>query len=152
MTGQTLGSPSTAAFAAVKRAANQTGVLNNTFTPITFDTLVEDSLGTQFDLAGNPTRLTCKQPGVYSIRASAAFAGNGTGTRTVYIRVNGTVYYGSSAYVPHATNIVKFSTMDHIRLALNDYVESVVYEDSGATLSLTAGEDSLGLSFVKVMD
>lgn len=90
------------------------------------------------DTVTNNGRLTCKTAGVYVITAVAEFAPNATGTRWLGIRLNGTTVIrwsiGPAGGADGAAPLVSVQ----YALAVNDYVEAVVWQSSGGALNVTA--------------
>lgn len=86
--------------------------------------------------SSNPTRLTCKTPGNYSVYGNVRFASNATGSRIVAIRKNGTDVY-ASARIPAVnggtTNIPIYTEID---LEAGDYVELTAWQNSGGPLNV----------------
>lgn len=122
-----------------------------TTTPIllAFDTEKFDT-DTIHDNVTNNSRLTCKTAGKYLITVSVNFAANSTGYREVSIRLNGT-----SDIAKHRSNaIVDASVIGATTvydLAVNDYVEVIVYQNSGGALNVNRLADySPDFSMVKV--
>jgi hypothetical protein len=92
---------------------------------------------TQHSTSVNNTRLTCLYAGIYRITAQASFAANATGFRQLSIRLNGTTYIGSQNNpTPSATNPSLLNATTEYALAVNDYVEMTVYQNSGAGLNI----------------
>lgn len=129
--------------ARVRNTANQS-INHNTTTALTFDTEVFDT-DAIFD-AGSPTRLTCKTAGKYLIMGHMVFAENATLGRYAEIRLNGAATYLCTTAIRANTGAgwttsVDVATIYH--LAVNDYVEFRVLQDSGGALnSLTANPQS----------
>lgn len=88
------------------------------------------------DVTTNNSRLTCKTAGKYLISGSVTFASNATGFREVYIRING----GVSIALVNSPAISGASTRLHVStlyaLSVGDYVELLVYQDSGGALDV----------------
>lgn len=117
--------------------ASQTGaqtISNATITALTWPSPTVDTY-TAWS-AGNPTRITPKYPGYYSITGSVAFAVNGSGARSVAIRKNGvaTDLFQTTAaasgfnQVNQVTGILLFN-------GSTDYVEIYVDQVSGGNLN-----------------
>lgn len=120
--------------ARVRRSTNQT-ISNATMTAISFDTERWDT-DTIWD-AGQPTRLTCKTAGAYLITGHVCWDNNTGGTyRLATIRLNGTTELARQAGVLSAYGEASVSTI--YKLAVNDYVELCVYQDSGGDRTLEA--------------
>jgi hypothetical protein len=89
----------------------------------------------------NPTRLTCKVAGVYSVSAAARFTGSAAGSRSIQILHNGVpvATAQADAFVNSPTII---STTTNVKLASGDYVELLVGQNSGSPLILEADSQS----------
>lgn len=116
----------------VYNTAAQT-IANTTVTALTFDSERFDT-DTIHSISADTSRLTCKTAGVYQIGFSGGFASNSTGYRSFRLRLNGGSYL--SSIFQNAVNgdvtFVNISTL--YELAVNDYVEIVVYQTSGGNL------------------
>lgn len=94
------------------------------------------------DNATNNSRLTCKTAGRYAIAASASFAANATGFRRLGIRLNGiTEIARTSAPSVGAADPTDLTVETEYELAVNDYVQMVVYQSSGGNLNVLASTD-----------
>jgi hypothetical protein len=135
-----LGNP---ARARIYHNANQS-IANSTVTALAFNSERNDT-NLIHDTSTNNSRLTCKTAGTYLIIFMAAFEANATGVRTFQIRLNGSTVIGDSramaitvASTASAQNVVSVYP-----LAVNDYVEAVVFQTSGGALNvLSAGNQS----------
>ena len=88
------------------------------------------------DNISNNSRLTATTAGKYLILAQATFAANGTGIRMVSIRLNGVTFlarFSMSAASSFRHLLIAVTFAD---LAATDYVEMLVYQNSGAALNL----------------
>lgn len=128
--------------ARVRWAAAAQSVNNGTFTALTFDTVRYDP----FVLwsAGSNTRFTVPTnfpAGVWLIGGHADFAANVTGKRYIGIRLNGATFLGGQEFLAGASNARKNHISTEYRLIPGDYVELVVWQDSGGALTVdtTAG-------------
>jgi len=131
----------TASFAATPQArvthsANQS-IANTTTTALAFDSEAFDTDAIH-DTATNNTRLTCKTAGRYLIYADVSWPSTGGGTiRQVGFRVNGSDQIGfQTGPVGGGTYEVQVSASTEYTLAANDYVECVVFQDSGGALNV----------------
>ncbi len=89
------------------------------------------------DTSTNNGRLTCKTAGKYLITANVEWAANSTGTRQCWIYLNNTTIIAidrRTAMTPPGTTTNNISTI--YDLALNDYVELIVFQTSGGNLNL----------------
>lgn len=121
---------------------NTTQAVNtSTHTALTFNSERYDT-DTVHDTSTNPTRLTCKTPGKYDIKGAVSFPDNATGVRMAYIRLNGTKILGVAEFMAVTTpSVATACTLaGSWDMALNDYVELVVWQNSGSTLTFTASD------------
>jgi hypothetical protein len=91
--------------------------------------------------ASNTSRLTCNTPGVYSIFANVLFDASGAGTvRIAQVRLNGTTLIGEMRLGPVSGGALGTSVAFNTpyKLAIGDYVELIVYQDSGGSLNVLA--------------
>ena len=91
-------------------------------------------------LTSNPSRLTCRTPGLYTMSGHLSFNPHATGYRQVGLRLNGSTFLAISA----AQNIgaganLNLSVATLYQLAVGDYVELYAWQNSGGTLTLLAG-------------
>jgi hypothetical protein len=89
--------------------------------------------------AGNPTRLTVPagQGGLYLVGGGVCFQNNGTGGRTVHLRVNGAGNLFRAGSTPGIATIhSEMSVCYPMILAAGDYVEVMVWQNSGVTLNV----------------
>lgn len=113
------------------------GVANATAAVVPFDLELYDTDGIH-DPAVNSSRLTCKTSGAYEVVGGVEWASNATGRRMVGIALNGV---NPPALGMDARNAVSGDTTCHtathqLRLAVNDYVELVVFQASTVSLNL----------------
>lgn len=117
-------------------------ISNATDTMLTFNLELFDN-DIMHDNSTNNSRITIKTAGLYLIQAQVAFTGNATGRRVLNLYKNGvrTDLRGSGAEHPGSisvtANVFGFSTI--LNLAVNDYIESGVYQTSGGALNATSG-------------
>lgn len=95
------------------------------------------SASTQHDTVTNSSRLTALFAGIYLVIGNVQWAANATGLRYASIRLNGTTIYGTQEMAGNATdNVQEVSSL--VPMAVNDYVELVVTQTSGAGLNVLA--------------
>lgn len=94
---------------------------------------------TQHDIATNNSRLTCRYAGIYQITANGQFAVAAGGTlRQLRLMLNNTTEVARGPNIaPHATNAISVTVSSLSKLAVNDYVETQGYQDSGAAILFT---------------
>ena len=118
--------------AKVKHSAAQS-IPDATATIPAFDTEEYDT-DTIHDVTTNNSRLTCKTAGKYLCILTSAWASNTTGRRTGDFRVNGTDIISGHSIAPAPTYPINVSATI-VDLAVNDYVEARVAQNSGAALN-----------------
>jgi len=124
-------------------------VASGTWTALTFNSELWDTDNIH-DTATNTGRLTAKTPGKYLIYATLRFEPDNTGVRRLHIYLNGRsiAQQSTDALVEGRTNL---AIATHYNLAANDYVELVVYQNSGRALPVeAAGDESLAFGMVKL--
>lgn len=142
------------AAASVYMSSNQS--INNTTTTTLnwnnerFDT-ESNAASTIHDNASNNSRLTCRTAGKYLITLNVDFAPNATGVRAIWIQLNG----GSSIAGQTGPGNATYNTFSASLLwdmAVNDYVEALVYQSSGGALNVQTGgaSSTTGYSMVRV--
>lgn len=111
-----------------------TNVADTTSVALTFDTEQYDS-DSMHSTVSNTGRITFNTAGVYAIGAQASFETNATGYRRIYIRSNGatTVAQGPDV-AAHAGDITPVAVEGRFKAAAGDYIEVLVYQNSGSTL------------------
>ncbi len=105
----------------------------NSSTALTFSN-ADYNVGGVWDLA-DPTRLTAKVAGRYSVTASISWANDPVGNRTLMIQVNGTttVMAVTTGSMPTET-APQQNCATTVRLMKGDYVRALVWQTSGDTL------------------
>lgn len=108
---------------------------NNIATALTFNSERWDTDGIHSTVT-NTGRMTCVTPALYAIFGHIQFAANATGIRSIFIRLNGTTIIGSQLNHQSSAAIAELSIATHYVLAVNDYVELMVYQNSGGSLNV----------------
>jgi hypothetical protein len=113
---------------------------NATFTALTFDSEDYDSGSAYHHPTVNTGRLTVPfgMGGIYIIIGQIAFTG-GAGVRGVQIRLNGTTIIASNFVNPVTGASTDLMVTTEYNLAVGDYVELLVYQDSGAAINVLRG-------------
>lgn len=115
---------------------------NATYTALTFDT-ESVNVGVAHSTVTNPTRFTAPSAGDYRIVGTCSFVANNTGQRIIKFQKNGTTDVpagGTATAAQSATYGAAIAAPTVIiTLALNDYIEALVYQDSGAALNVGNG-------------
>lgn len=113
---------------------------NDTATALTFNSERYDT-DSIHSTSSNTGRLTCVTAGKYHASCSIRFAAHATGSREVYIRLNGSTAIAdfriptTSGGVP----IIAFGT--DYDLAVDDYLEVMVRQNSGGSLNVDAASN-----------
>jgi hypothetical protein len=132
-------------------AAVQTGILTGVETPIPFPNELWDQYGgaasNMHDNVTNNTRLTCRYAGIYAVWSTLEFTTgqSAAGARWSTHRVNGTAstYQSITRFKPDATMQIPLPVYSQLQLAVNDYVETIVFQDSGGTQNLGAASATI---------
>lgn len=111
-------------------------VANNSWQALTFDTERWDTDDIH-STTTNTERLTCATAGTYLITGHISFAANVAGNRGAGIRLGGTTYIathlGLGGFAVNNTNI---TIVTMYQLAADEYVELMVYQNSGGALNV----------------
>lgn len=129
-------------------------IANTTGTSLAFNSERDDS-DTIHDTVTNNSRLTCRTAGKYLIHASAEFAVSAVGAvRALNLQLNGATLIATQYVTPIGGGLpTALSCSTAYRLAVNDYVEAAVYQDSGGALNVnSAGNYSPEFGMVRVGD
>jgi hypothetical protein len=111
---------------------------NSTLTVLTFNSERWDT-DTIHSTGSSTSRLTCKTAGRYLISVTVEWANNATGRRGVNLRLNGATVIAVNNETPLSTGATGMNTTTVYDLAVNDYVEVQVFQDSGGSLNINAG-------------
>lgn len=111
-----------------------------TLVPATFDTEAVDS-DAMHSTTTNISRLVCVTAGWFDAEGTAGLAANATGSRFIEFMLNGTteiarVEIGANASAGRGTSLV---TATKVFLNVGDYLELVVFQNSGGALSTAIG-------------
>jgi hypothetical protein len=113
-------------------------------TAVTLDTEDYDS-DNGHSTTTNSSRYTVQVAGIYLVMATASFPTNATGNRKLGINVNGTNVRGGVFQGPSmASNSWSACVCVEQAFVVGDYIEMVVWQTSGAPLSLNAGGGGFG--------
>lgn len=116
------------------------------FTALTFDTEDSDTFG-MHSTSADTSRVTIPSGdnGYYQIIGTAFFAANATGVRAGYIRKNGTTIIGPQLNYQNAGagEAVSVLVIAHANLVATDYVEFLVYQNSGGNLNAGSATEEL---------
>lgn len=124
--------------ARVYNSAN-VSITNDSFTALSFDTERFDT-DTIHSTVTNTNRLTATTAGKYIIVANVEVSAHATGQRFLRIRLNGTTVLcdsGSDANSQSGQTWRRTASAIY-EMAATDYVEMLIYQNSGGTLSATS--------------
>jgi len=125
---------------------------NNAWSPVSFESIYweeKPSWLASHWASGDPSKLTARAYGIYSINASIRFAANATGQRGVAIIKNGVSICTSYLQTTSAgTPQVHIAT--HWLMNVGDYIQVNVFQNSGAALNLEYLSNGINFSMVKV--
>lgn len=117
--------------------ADQT-INHATFTSLAFNSERWDSAALHSTLSNN-SRLTAVQAGIYLITGSVYFANSSTsGRREVYILLNNTTVIANQHYTAASSGSTNMVVTTAYQLAVGDYVELGVWQDSGGALAVSS--------------
>lgn len=86
--------------------------------------------------SSNTSRYAPQTAGVWDLNAAVPFAANATGKREAAFRVNGTTTHHAAAIPAAVASRMCLNLSGKIPLTVGDYVEVVVFQDSGGNLNL----------------
>ena len=125
---------------AVLRQVTDQAVPNGAWTAVLWDTVDEDT-HTAWSSA-NPSRYTAQAPGWYEVDARADHAAGTTAFRAIALQINGnnnTADRLGKVQVPPVSGVdTSLTTSTCLYLAAGDYLETIVYQFSGAASSLAS--------------
>src|SRR5581483_11860377 len=102
-------------------------------TALTFDTARTNSGGW---ISTDSSKFTVTTPGMYAVFATASFAANGTGQRTLQIKVNGSTTVASSRVEAAKSGVTDVTVGTIYELDTDDYVEIYATQNSGGNLDV----------------
>lgn len=126
------------------RAYNSAAIAipNTTVTAVTLNSeRWDDAANPMHSTSANTSRLTCFIPGLYVIDGHNQWAAAAGGVqRYSALRLNGATVIAEQVKANSATLLMQTSVSTQYRLAATDYVELVVYQDSGGNLNVQSPE------------
>lgn len=116
--------------------ATAQSIPNNAFTAVSLDSESVDSDGGH-STSTNTSRYVFQVAGRYRVHGIASFTANATGIRAVKLNVNGSGVVISSEQIVLPTGSVASTVLTSVPVlaAVGDYVELLVYQNSGAALN-----------------
>jgi hypothetical protein len=121
----------------VKRSSTQS-IPSGTETAVAWNAEDYDS-ELMHDNASNPSRLVCRTAGTYAIWAAPEFSANGTGVRFSQVWINNILNVRSPLLVADGLTLIGMPIYVEALLAVDDFVEIKVFQNSGAALNLAIG-------------
>jgi hypothetical protein len=133
------GAVGTAQFGTIPAArvtnSNDEAVANGLPTTLTFDTNAYDN-DSIHSTTTNPSRLTAPLRGIYEVTGQVEWSTDSSGYIGAQIGKDGTEQVGADVRVPAPSGISSFEQVTaQVQLNVGDYVELVVQQSSGATLT-----------------
>lgn len=117
-------------------------IANATDTTLAFNTEIFDQAGnaadTMHDNVTNNSRLTARYAGIYEIKLNIEWAGNATGERYISFRINGSTIIAAERRSPVSTPATVHVLSTLWSMAVNDYVEARVFQNSGGALNVNS--------------
>lgn len=112
-------------------------IANATNTALTFDTERYDT-DALHSTTTNTNRLTAPAAGKYLITGHVEWGASATGQRYINVRFNGTTVIAQQHVINLNNTVFSQSIATIYSLAANDFVELVVFQDSGGALNVQA--------------
>lgn len=120
-------------------ATGSQALADSTVVWIDFDTEVYDT-DEIWEGVTNPSRLTCKTAGKYVFSVNCCFDTNAVGVRAMGVYLNRITELMNYQLDANAGGHTRFAGSDQYVLAVNDYIEMYMWQNSGGVLnSLAAG-------------
>jgi hypothetical protein len=133
------------------RNSTTQSIPNSTDTAMTWDTEDYDTVSGHSTVT-NSSRYTCQTgyAGYYLVQAMGWWNGNATGSRSIWLKVNGSDLPGSKdGVIPGAGINTSTYTATKVFLNVGDYVEVFVRQNSGGALT-TVLDSTAGQSWFEV--
>jgi hypothetical protein len=129
------------------RTLSNQNVPNSAETAASFDTERFDT--DNMWVPGTPARITIQTAGVYLIVGMLRYDVSATGDREARLLLNGSNYLGQVKTRASSAGVAKMQVSALSKLAANDYVQLMAFQDSGAAVLLTTNnQDAIELSAV----
>jgi hypothetical protein len=131
----------------VKSSVNQS-IANGVNTTLSFD-LEDYDTDNLHSTTTNNSRITISRAGLWLFFATVVFASNSTGFRTVYLGINGGGSIGVTRVTVNAVSGIEtyVCAAGMKNLSVNDYVEVIVSQNSGAALNVLSGLAGINTHF-----
>jgi hypothetical protein len=128
--------------ARVYRGSGTQSISNATFTALLWGAESWDSMGHSTSFNSNELTVPSGMGGKWLIVANVYWDANSAGVRSIRIRKNGStiIAQGNVANAGGTDNPVQTLTTI-VNLAATDYFDALVYQNSGGTMAVNAGEE-----------
>jgi len=110
-------------------------ISHDTLTALSFNSERADT-DTIHDNSTNNSRLKATSSGVYVITGVVDFAANATGLRSIHIRHGGSTFIAGQETNAVSGIATRLNVSTVYAMAANEYVELLVYQNSGGSLSI----------------
>jgi hypothetical protein len=124
------------------RSTNQS-IPNDTNTAIVFDESYYDDHKLWAGFKSEPTIMYALREGWYRLQGRVAFAGNSTGIRAAKLRLNGNYQIADSVDQDPLVVDCLLAPSAEIYMQKGDYVELVVFQNSGGALNVVTSDPTL---------
>lgn len=124
------------------RTTDQGSVATGTDTPVAWNGTDEYDPDGYHDPGGaNPSRITVPSglAGWYEVKAGVVWDTNATNYRHIWLRKNGSTPFSNIVRGAGIASYLCQFTSGLVNLAVNDYVEAIVFQDSGGNRTLSYG-------------
>lgn len=118
--------------------SNDLSINSATETAVTWETSAWN-IGSMWSSGVTPTRITVAVTGFYELCGTINFLSDSTGSRRVSYRVNGTTTHCLSNRPATDNGPTYVDYYDVVSLTAGDYVEILVFQDSGGALKVDSG-------------
>jgi len=149
ISGKTSGQPFIKGHIRLDKTANE-NFSNNLWASITYSSATIDD-GAIVKFTASDSNYIVKRTGLYLLKLHTVFVANATGLRGTMIKLNGSDVVGGGTVVsttPTGVATVDFSIV--LKLSLNDKLNFLAYQSSGATLAITGATADITRSFVSI--
>ena len=123
-------------YAQIGRSTDQS-IPNSTLTAVLWTTEVSDSHAGHSTVT-NTSRYTATVAGLYEVSCSLPWDPNATGVREMFFRINNTTSYAGDRSQASTVATIMTAASRLLRLAVNDYVEIVTWQNSGGALNISS--------------
>ena len=112
-------------------------IAHNTWTALTFNSERYDAFG-MHSTSSNTSRITIQRAGKYAFKGHVEFAASAIGVRNIAVRINGSTFIGVQGENTTSATVVRLSVAADWDMAVNDYAELVVIQNTGGAINVNA--------------